>query len=151
MFKNKKSKVKALKTGVPKLRDVKDYEAQVSLDIADFEAFREVFVNAIPEIGRKLAKVNYEHGKNSLMKSLAAASSIDAGLESIAVNNYHRQRNIYAEFNGFEDAAWQYTDPCNAVGRYDFQDIYDSPKFEVIIRVVTPLKDKAELAKRGVK
>jgi len=152
MLKRKnKSTSKVFNTGVPKLRDVKDYEAQVSLEIADFDAFREVFVNAIPEIGRKLAKVNYDHGKNSLMKSLAAASNLDAGLESIDVTNYHKQRGIYAEFNGFEDQTWQYSDPCNSVGRYDFQDIYDRPKFEVVIRVVTPLKDKAELAKRGVK
>lgn len=154
MFKRKgksKATVKTLKKGVPKLRDIKDYETQVSLDVEDFDALREVFVNAIPEIGRKLAKVNYTHGKNSLMKSLAAASSLDAGLESIDVTNYHKQRGIYADFNGFDDETWQYTDECGNVSRNDFQDLYEKPKFEVIIRVVAPLKDKAELCKRGVK
>jgi hypothetical protein len=155
MFKRKASTKakgsKALKTGVPKLRDLKPYEAFVSLDIDNFESFKEVFVNAVPEIGRKLAKVNYDHGKASLMRSLAAASNLDAALENIDVANYHKQRATYADFNGFEQEVWQYTDNCGNVGRWDFQDLYDSPKFEVIIRVTTPLKDKADLAKRGVK
>ena len=67
------------------------------------------------------------------------------------MSNYHRQRGVYAEFNGFENCSWVATDKCGNATSNDFQDLYESPKYEIIIRIVSPLKDKEELAKRGVK
>jgi hypothetical protein len=152
MFKGKKSKVKTLKTGVPKARDLKEYESIISMKVDNLEHLTNVFVNAIPEIGRKLAKAGgYEYGKNSLMSTLAVASSLNEATESIAVTRYHEQRLAYADFNGYSDEPWQSIDNCGNVIRGDFQDLYESPQYEVIIRVVAPVKDKEKLCKHGVK
>ena len=144
--------VKVLKSGAPKLKDLKEFEQIVVVEGSDLDQFRNVLSNAVPEIGRKLAKVNYNYGKNELMGSLGVATSIDLALEEqIQVSNYHRQRAAYAEFNGFENVTWVSTDKCGNTLNNDFQDLYESPKYEIIVRVVAPLKSKDELAKRGVK
>lgn len=152
MFKGKKNKAKVLKTGVPKARELKEYEAIVSIDLDRIENFTNVLVNAVPEIGRKLAKAGgYEYGKNELMKTLATATSISEAIETLAPQNYHKQREAYAEFNGFDSNVWESKDNCGNTIRADFQDLYESPKYEVIVRVVVPLKNKEELCKHGVK
>lgn len=144
--------VKVLKSGAPKLKDLKEFEQVIIVEGSSLDQFRNVLSNAVPEIGRKLAKSNYTYGKNELMGSLAVATSIDLALEEQAdVNNYHKQRSVYAEFNGFENVSWVATDKCGNSSSNDFQDLYESPKYEIIVRIVAPLKDKEELAKRGVK
>ncbi len=144
--------VKVLKTGIPKLKDLKEFEQIIIIEGSDLDQFRNVLSNAVPEIGRKLAKSNYHYGKNELMGSLGVATSIDLALEEqVDVNNYHRRRPVYANYNGFDNISWVATDKCGSVTSSDFQDLYESPKYEIIVRVVAPLKDKEELAKRGVK
>lgn len=144
--------VKVLKSGAPKLKDLKEFEQVIIVEGSSLDQFRNVLANAVPEIGRKLAKPNYHYSKNELMGSLAVATSIDQVLEEqVDVSNYHRQRAVYAEFNGFENVTWVATDKCGNSTNNDFQDLYESPKYEIIVRVVAPLKDKEELAKRGVK
>jgi hypothetical protein len=143
---------KVLKTGVPKLKDLKEFEQIIIIEGSNLDQFRNVLSNAVPEIGRKLAKSNYNYGKNELMGSLAVATSIDLALEEqVDVNNYHKQRAVYANYNGFDNLNWVETDKCGNTTSNDFQDLYESPKYEIIVRVVAPLKDKAELARRGVK
>jgi hypothetical protein len=152
MFKGKKNKAKVLKTGVPKARDIKEYESIISMKVDNVEHLANVFVNAVPEIGRKLAKSGgYEYGKNSLMSTLAVASSLNEALENLSVTRYHEQRIAYADFNGYSDEPWNATDNCGNVIRGDFQDLYESPQYEIIIRVVAPVKDKEKLCKYGVK
>lgn len=143
--------VKVLKSGAPKLKDLKDFEQVVIVEGSDLDQFRNVLSNAVPEIGRKLAKLNYNYGKNELMGSLNVATSIELALEDQVKVGYHSQRATYAEFNGFENVAWSSTDKCGNSSHNDFQDLYESPKYEIIVRVVSPLKSKEELAKRGVK
>lgn len=144
--------VKVLKSGTPKLKDLKEFEQIVVVEGSDLDQFRNVLSNAVPEIGRKLAKSHYNYGKNELMGSLSVATSIDLALEDqIQVGNYHKQRAAYAEFNGHDNVTWIATDKCGNVTNNDFQDLYESPKYEIIVRVVAPLKSKEELAKRGVK
>lgn len=144
--------VKTLKNGAPKLKELKEFEQVIVVEGSDLDQFRNVLSNAVPEIGRKLAKSSYHYGKNELMGSLAVATSIDLALEEqVDVSNYHRRRVVLSNYNGFENTSWVTTDKCgNSVGS-DFQDLYESPKYEIIVRVVMPLKDKEELAKRGVK
>ena len=91
------------------------------------------------------------YGKNSLMSTLAIASSLNEALENLSVARYHEQRVTYADFNGHSDEPWQATDNCGNVIRGDFQDLYESPQYEVIIRVTAPVKDKEKLCKYGVK
>lgn len=144
--------VKVLKSGAPKLKDLKEFEQVIVVEGSDLDQFRNVLSNAVPEIGRKLAKIQYNHGKNELMGSLGVATSIELALdEQVKVDSYHKQRDAYAEYNGFENATWVATDKCGNSLRSDFQDLYESPKYEIIVRVVAPLKSKEELAKRGVK
>lgn len=143
--------VKVLKSGAPKLKDLKDFEQVVIVEGSDLDQFRNVLSNAVPEIGRKLAKSNYNYGKNELMGSLSVATSIDLALEEQVKVGYHSQRATYSEFNGFENRTWVSTDKCGNSLNSDFQDLYESPKYEIIVRVVAPLKSKEELAKHGVK
>ena len=143
--------VKVLKSGAPKLKDLKEFEQVIVVEGSDLDQFRNVLSNAVPEIGRKLAKLNYNYGKNELMGSLSVATSLDLALEEQIKVGYHHQRATYSEFNGFENVTWVSTDKCGNSLNNDFQDLYESPKYEIIVRVVAPLKSKEELAKRGVK
>ena len=143
---------KVLKSGAPKIKDLKEFEQVIIVEGSDLDQFRNVLSNAVPEIGRKLAKSSYNYGKNELMGSLGVATSIDLALEEkVDVNNYHKRRYIFAEYNGFENVTWVSTDKCGNSTSSDFQDLYESPRYEIIVRVVASLKDKEELAKRGVK
>ena len=86
------------------------------------------------------------------MGSLNVATNINIMLdEQIQVNNYHQQRRVLSEYNGFDNLLWTTTDKCGNSKTTDFQDLYETPRYEIIVRVTAPLKSKEELAKLGVK
>jgi len=47
---------KVLKSGAPKIKDLKEFEQVIIVEGSDLDQFRNVLSNAVPEIGRKLAK-----------------------------------------------------------------------------------------------
>jgi hypothetical protein len=149
MFKGKK-KQGVLKNGVPKARDLKDYEAIISLTVDDIDLLEKALAAAVPEIGRQMAKAN---GWNSAsnMKVLTVATSLNGAINALGCRQYHEQAREYALFNKYDSTSWNATDKCGNATRNDFQDLYESPEYEVIIRATSKLKDRNELGKRGVK
>jgi len=145
---NKKNNV--LKAGIPKAKDLKDYESIISLTVDDIDLLEKALSSAVPEIGRQMAKAN---GWNSTlnMKVLTVATSLDAAINQLGCRQYHEQAREYAAFNKYDSATWNAKDKCNNETRNDFQDLYESAEYEVIIRATAKLKDRNELAKRGVK
>ena len=141
---------KTLKTGVPKANQLKDYEYLISLEINNIDHFSKVLTSAVPEIGRQMAKANGWNGDGN-MKTLSVATSINSALDHVGVSSYHQQAREYAAFNEFDSSAWNATDKCGNETRNDFQDLYEQPEYEIIIRATAKLKDRNELAKRGVK
>jgi len=145
-------KAKVLKTGAPKFKDLKEFEQVIVVEGSNLDQFQNVLTYALPELGRKLARVHYESGKSELVNSINLATSINIALnDQIEVSNYHQQRRVLSKHNGFEDTTWTTTDKCNTTRTSDFQDLYETPKYEIIVRVVVPLKSKEELTKLGVK
>ena len=107
----RKNKNSVLKTGVPKARDLKDYESIISLKIDDIDLLAKALAAAVPEIGRQMAKAN---GWNSAsnMKVLTVATSLDAALNGLECRQYHEQAREYASFNKFDSTTWNATDKC---------------------------------------
>ena len=141
---------KTLKTGVPKASQLKDYEYLISLEINNIDHFSKVLTSAVPEIGRQMAKANGWNGDGN-MKTLSVATSISSAIDHVGVRQYHEKAREYAAFNKFESTTWNATDKCNNQTRNDFEELYESPEYEIIIRATAKLKDRNELAKRGVK
>ena len=146
----KKNKKDVIKTGIPKAKDLKDYESIISLTVDDIDLLEKALAAAVPEIGRQMAKAN---GWNSAshMKVWTIATSRDAAINGLGCRQYHEQAREYSFFNKYDSPAWNATDKCGNATRNDFQDLYESPEYEVIIRATSKLKDRNELAKRGVK
>jgi len=141
---------KALKSGVPKASQLKDYESLISLTVDNIDNFSRVLTSAVPEIGRQMAKSNSWSG-DSNMKVLSIATSLNSALDNIGISTYHKQAKELAEFNEFDNCAWNASDKCGNETRNDFQDLYENAEYEIIIRATAKLKDRNELSKRGVK
>ena len=141
---------KTFKGGTPKAKDLKDYESIISLDLNSIDNFHKVLSSAVPEIGRQMAK-NNGWSAETHMKVLNIATSLSSALDEVGVNSYHKQAREFAEYNEYESNSWNATDKCGNETRNDFQDLYDQPEYEIVIRATAKLKDRNELAKRGVK
>lgn len=141
---------KTLKTGVPKASQLKDYESTINLTLSNIDNFSKVLTFAVPELGRQMAKNNGWNG-DVYMKVLNVATSINSALDEVGVSSYHKQANEFASFNEYDSCSWNAKDKCGNETRNDFQDLYDAPEYEIIIRATAKLKDRNELAKRGVK
>ena len=146
----KKDKKVVLKTGIPKARDLKDYESIISLTVDDIDLLEKALSSAVPEIGRQMAK-NNGWNASANMKVLTVATSLDSAINQLGCRQYHEKAREYAAFNKFESTTWNATDKCNNQTRNDFEELYESPEYEIIIRATAKLKDRNELAKRGVK
>lgn len=146
----KKDKKVVLKAGIPKARDLKDYESIISLTVDDIDLLEKALASAVPEIGRQMAKNN---GWNAAanMKVLTVATSLDSAINQLGCRQYHGKAREYAEFNKYDSTTWNAKDKCSNETRNDFDDLYESPEYEIIIRATAKLKDRNELAKRGVK
>jgi len=141
---------KALKSGVPKASQLKDYESLISLSVDEIHYFGKVLTSAVPEIGRQMAKAGAWNGDGN-MKALSVATSINSALDTVGISVYHRQASELAAFNEFDSCSWNATDKCGNETRNDFQDLYESPEYEIIIRATAKLKDRSTLSKLGVK
>jgi len=141
---------KALKSGVPKAIQLKDYESLISLTVDNIDHFGKVLTSAVPEIGRQMAKANGWNGDGN-MKTLSIATSLNSALENVGISTYHKQAKELAEFNEFDNCAWNAVDKCGNETRNDFQDLYENAEYEIIIRATAKLKDRPTLSKLGVK
>jgi len=141
---------KALNSGVPKASQLKDYESLISLTVDNIDHFGKVLTSSVPEIGRQMAK-NNGWSSETHMKVLSVATSLDSALDNVGISIYHKQARELAEFNKFDNCAWNATDKCGNETRNDFQDLYENPEYEIIIRATAKLKDRNELSKRGIK
>ena len=141
---------KVFKVGIPKAKDLKDYESIINFDVNSIDNFQRVLASAVPEIGRQMAK-NNGWSPETHMKVLNIATSLSSALDEVGVNSYHKQAREFAEYNQYEGNSWNATDKCGNSSRNDFQDLYEQPEYEIIIRATAKLKDRNELAKRGVK
>ena len=146
----KKNKKVVFKNGVPKASDLKDYEAIISLTVDDIDLLEKALAAAVPEIGRQMVKANGWNAA-SHMKVLTVATSLDGAINTLACRQYHGKALEYASFNKYESTTWNAKDKCNNETRNDFDDLYESPEYEIIVRATAKLKDRNELAKRGVK
>jgi hypothetical protein len=149
MFKGKK-KQEVLKAGIPKAKDLRDYESIISLTVDDIDVLEKALAAAVPEIGRQMAKAN---GWNSAgnMKVLTVATNLNSAIGNLECRQYHGKAREYAAFNKYDSTTWNAKDKCNNETRNDFDDLYEDVEYEVIIRATAKLKDRNELAKRGVK
>ena len=146
----KKDKKSSLKSGVPKVSQLRDYESLISLTIDNIDHFSKVLTSAVPEIGRQMAKSSGWNGDGN-MKTLSVATSLSSALDNVTISSYHKQANELAGFNQFDNCAWKAVDKCGNETRNDFQDLYENAEYEIIIRATAKLKDRSTLSKLGVK
>lgn len=146
-----KDKAKVIKTGIPKRKELKDFEQQFNLT-ADLDTLKMLFQHAIPQLGRELSKSNlYDNYRTKLMTAAGLASDTYAALDSSKADNFYQLLNALAEAAGYERDSWTITDKCGNEKRFSWEDLYDSTSVELIIRVTTPLKDEKALATAGIK
>jgi len=144
--------IKVLKTGVPKLKDLKDHETQFNINGSNAEILKQVFNAAIPQLGRELAKSNYFHGKNMIVKATEVAANVSSVLTDVDSEGIYGRRLVLSEAAGYTGDSWRVTNKCNDTRTWDWEDIYESDaEVEVIIRVVRKVKNKEELIKAGIK
>lgn len=144
--------IKVLKTGVPKLKDLKDHETQFNVTVPSVEVLKQVFDAAIPQLGRDLAKSNYHYGRKAIVGATEVAANSSSVLSDIDNDGIYGRRLVLSEAAGYTADSWKITNKCNDVRQWDWEDIYESsPEVEVIIRIVRKVKDKEELAKAGIK
>jgi hypothetical protein len=144
--------IKVLKTGVPKLKDLKDHETQFNVNVPSVEILKQVFDAAIPQLGRDLSKSNYHYGRKTIVGATEVAANSSSVLSDIDNDGIYARRMVLSEAAGYTADSWKVTNKCNDVRQWDWEDIYESnAEVEVIIRIVRKVKNKEELAKAGIK
>lgn len=147
-----KNEVTVLKKGVPKLREVKDFDQQINISLDNVEALKQAFDSAIPQLGRELAKQYNAYGKKAALDATRLAADMSIALSPITDTGYHGRINALALAAGYEAESWTVTDKCGNTKRVDWDDLYeDGSEVELVIRISRKLKDVKELNKSGVK
>jgi hypothetical protein len=146
-----KNEVTVLKKGVPKLREVKDYDQQINISLNSVDALKQAFDAAIPQLGRELGKSNH-YGRKAALDATSLAADVSIALTPITDTGYHGRINALALAAGYEAESWTVTDKCGNTKRVDWDDLYeDGTEVELVIRISRKLKDAKELNKAGVK
>jgi hypothetical protein len=148
----KKTTVKAIKTGVPKRKDLKDFDQQFNIVGTNVETLKLVFQHAIPQLGRELAKNNhYGNARTQLMSAAGLASDAYAAIDGSKADSHYQLLEAVATEAGYERDRWTVTDKCGNSKVFSWDDLYGNTEVEVVIRVSTKLKDDKTLADAGVK
>ena len=147
-----KEKITLLKTGIPKLRDVKDFDTQINISVDDVESLKRAFDAAIPQLGRELAKNSVHYYTKQLMSATSLAADASLVLTEHTDLGYNAKRDLLAKEAGYESSTWTVTDKCGNYKCFDWDDLYEKDtEVEVIVRISRKAKSKDELAKAGVK
>lgn len=147
-----KDSVTVLKKGVPKLREVKDFDQQINISLNSVEALKQAFDAAIPQLGRELAKQYNAYGKKAALDATSLAADVSIALAPITDTGYHGRINSLALAAGYEAESWTVTDKCGNTTRVDWDDLYQADtEVELVVRISRKAKDAKELNKAGVK
>ena len=145
-------KVTVLKTGIPKLRDVKDLDNQINIDIDSLESLKRVFDAAVPQLGRELAKNGPHYYTKQAMSATSLAADASVVLSDYTELGYNGVRDSLAKNSGYEHQVWTVTDKCGNTKSFDWSDLYENNvEVELIVRISRKALSKDELAKAGVK
>lgn len=147
-----KNEVTVLKKGVPKVRELKDFDHQINISISGAAALKQAFDSAIPQLGREMAKAYHTYGRKAVLDATSLAADASIALADIVDSGYHCRNNALAEAAGYESDSWTVTDKCGNTSRINWNDLYeDNEEVELIVRISRKVKDAKELNKAGVK